>query len=318
MSIPVPFPAVHAHQHGTQDLNDMYYFACIVEAGSFSAAGRQLNLSKSHLSRRLSALEARLGLRLLERSTRKLRLTAAGERYLAYCQAIVDTVREADESMLGLLSEPTGEVRVSCPIGIAQIAFPSLLPEFMRSHPKVTVRLHVVSARVDLFRDPIDIALRARQNADEDEGIIVRRFGPSKLHIVASKHYVDHWGAPRLPEDLARHRTLTFDVFEQPPHIWELQDADGSFEQVVHHPALLCADMNILVEAVLAGQGIALLPAQMVENKRWSHDLVEVLPGWAPRQATLYAAYASRRGMTPAMRALLEFLSEKLSTPADA
>lgn len=301
--------------HTTRDLNDMYYFARIVEEGGFSAAGRALNMSKSHLSRRLSALEARLGLRLLQRSTRQLRLTPAGERYLAYCQTIAQTAHEADQSMLGLLSEPTGEVRLSCPIGITQISFHKLLPDFMALYPKVSVRLHVVSARVDLYRDPVDIALRARMSLDEEEGIIVRKLGVSSLHLVASKTYVEKYGRPQSADDLALHRTMSFEALDAPPHEWRLHDSDGQEVRVKHHPSLLCADMNILLDAVLEGQGVALLPDLLWQRSPWKDQLVPVLPDWAPVATILHAAYASRRGMTPAMRALLEFLTERLRTP---
>jgi len=312
-------PSPHTNTpHTTRDLNDMYYFARIVEEGGFSAAGRALKMSKSHLSRRLSALEARLGLRLLQRSTRQLRLTPAGERYLAYCQTIVQTAAEADQSMLGLLSQPTGEVRVSCPIGIAQISFPKLLPDFMALYPKVTVRLNVVNARVDLYRDPVDIALRARTSLDEEEGIIVRKLGVSMLHLVASKGYVEKYGCPETPGDLASHRTMSFDVLEVPPYEWRLHALDGEEVRVKHHPSLICPDMNILLDAALEGRGVALLPDELWQRSPWREELIPVLPEWAPVETILHAAYASRRGMTPAMRALLEFLTERLRAPDQA
>lgn len=301
-------------QVSARDLNDLFYFAKVVDEGGFSAAGRALNVSKSHLSRRVAALEARLGLRLLQRSTRRLMLTPAGERYLQYCRAIVQTASEADESMLGLLSEPTGRVTLSTPIGLAQTLLPQVLPSFLERYPKVSVNLQITSRAIDLYRDPVDIALRARESVDRDANLIARRFGTSELTLVGSKRYLAEHGTPIEPADLQNHATLSFLVTEPTPQEWRLYDGAGNMASVLHHPRLICGDLQLLVETVKAGQGIALLPSTLWELNNADDQLMPVLPGWRAPQGIIYLVYASRRGMVPAVRVLVDYLTEHIGT----
>lgn len=295
-----------------RDLNDLFYFAKVVDEGGFSAAGRALNVSKSHLSRRVAALEARLGLRLLQRSTRRLMLTPAGERYLQYCRLIVQTASDADESMLGLLSEPTGRVTLSTPIGLAQTLLPRILPDFLERYPKVSVNLQITSRVVDLYRDPVDVALRARESVDQDANLIARRFGTAELSLVASQSYLVKHGMPNSPEDLQNHATLSFQVTDPMPQEWRLFDRAGNMASVMHYPRLICGDLQIVVEAVKAGQGIALLPCTLWQLNSTERPLTPVLPDWRAPQGIIYLAYASRRGMIPAVRVLVDYLTEHI------
>lgn len=304
-------PAIPAPS--TRDLNDLYYFAKVVDEGGFSAAGRALNMSKSHLSRRIAALEERLGLRLLQRSTRRLSPTQAGEVYLRFCRSIAQTAREADESMLGLLAEPTGQVTISAPIGLAQTVFPSLLPGFLREYPKISVRLHITSDVVDLYRDQVDIAMRVREAMHADANLIARRFGTSELSLVASKSYLEERGTPATPLDLAQHSTVSFGVMEPGPHEWRLYNPQGEQAVVTHHPRLLCGDLQILLEAVRHGQGVGLLPDALWRAADTDGSLTHLLPEWRVPEGIVYAAYASRRGMVPAVRVLLDYLAEHLT-----
>lgn len=298
----------------TRDLNDLYYFAKVVDEKGFSAAGRALNISKSHLSRRIAALEERLGMRLLQRSTRKLSPTQAGEIYLKYCHTIVQAARDADEHMLGLLAEPTGQVTVSSPIGLAQTVFPLLLPEFLKQHPKVSVRLHITGDTVDLYRDQVDIAMQVSLAMPEDSSLVSRRLGTSELSLVASKDYLRQHGTPSRPEDLANHSTLmSMGVMDQGPHEWQLHDKQGGHVVVMHHPRLLCGDLQLIFEAVRQNQGIALLPDTLWRTIDTDHRLVQVLPEWRVPEGIIHAVYASRRGMVPAVRELLDYLAEKLT-----
>jgi len=299
--------------HSLRDLNDLYYFAKVVDEGGFSAAGRALHISKSHLSRRITALESRLGLRLLQRSTRKLVLTQAGERYLTYCRAIAQTAHEADESMLGLLAEPTGQVTISCPIALAQVIFPKLLPDFLRRYPKVSVRVRIISHVVDLYREQVDIALRVRETLDGDANLVARRFGVSTLSLVASRSYLERHGVPQTPHELAQHATVAFNVNENELHEWRLYDADGASEVVPHRPRLLCDDLQVLIEAVRQGQGVGLLPDALWRAANEDGALVQLLPDWRSPDGIVYGAYASRRGMIPAVRVLIDYLSEYLA-----
>lgn len=297
-----------------RDLNDLYYFARVVDDGGFSAAARALEVSKSHLSRRVAALEQRLGLRLLQRSTRKLVPTEAGERYLGFCRIIAETAQEADEAMLDLLAEPTGPVTLSAPIGLAQAVLPVVLPGFLRAYPKVTLRVHATAGVVDLYQDRVDIALRVREKVEEDANVIVRRFGVSELSLVASRDYIARCGAPSTPTDLREHTTVSWDAASTGADTWRLYDPSGQALDVVHYPRLVCPEFQALIESVRCGEGIGLLP-----HKLWRRidagrgDLVPLLPDWRAPEGIVYGAYASRRGMVPAVRVLIDYLTEHLT-----
>ncbi|MGN6455030.1 MAG: LysR family transcriptional regulator, partial [Achromobacter mucicolens] len=193
-----------------QDLNDLYYFSQVVEQGGFSAAARALDIPKSRLSRRISHLEESLGVRLLQRTTRRLRLTSAGERYLHYCREMAASARAADDAMRQLQAEPTGPVIVSCPVSIAQDVLAPLLPEFLDAWPAISVQLLVTNRRVDLIREGVDLALRVRTKLDTDAELVVRHLGTARGTLVASPGYLQRHGAPDTPQDLASHVTLSF------------------------------------------------------------------------------------------------------------
>lgn len=158
-----------------QDLNDLYYFAKVVEAGGFAAAGRLLGIPKSRLSRRIAELEERLGARLLQRTTRQLTLTAVGERYLRHCQAMLLEAEMADEAVASMSSEPRGRLRVSCPVGMAQHMLPDMVAGFLAAHPLVQLEMTLVNRRVDLVAEGIDVALRVRELGDEDPLLVTKR-----------------------------------------------------------------------------------------------------------------------------------------------
>lgn len=294
-----------------QDLNDLYYFSQVVEHGGFSAASRAMNIPKSRLSRRIALLEDRLGVRLLQRTTRRLRLTSAGERYLHYCQEMAASARAADEAMQQLRAEPSGKVFVSCPIAIAQQMLAPLLPEFMATWPGVDVRLMATNRRVDLIGEGVDLAIRVRDRLDTDAEMVVRRYGISASHMVASPSYLQRYGAPQSPDDLQLHSLLNFASpgSEQP---WTLTGPDGAEVSVAVRASLTCNDFVVLVEAAARGRGIALLPTVATEVEARQGQLVRVLPQWSCPQGIVHCIYPSRRGIMPAVRAFLDFLSERL------
>jgi DNA-binding transcriptional LysR family regulator len=294
-----------------QDLNDLYYFSQVVEQGGFSAASRALGIPKSRLSRRIALLEERLGVRLLQRTTRRLRLTSAGERYLHYCLEMASSARAADDAMQQLKSEPSGRVTVSCPIAIAQQMLAPLLPEFMATWPDVDVQLLVTNRRVDLIKEGVDLALRVRYKLDTDPEMIVRRFGLSAGQMVASPGYLERHGMPQSPQDLTSHSLLNFaPAGSDAP--WELHGPDNAHLTVPVHAKLTCDDFVVLVEAAVRGRGIALLPTVSCESEIRRGQLIRVLPDWHCGEGIVHCLYPSRHGMTPAVRALLEFFSERL------
>lgn len=294
-----------------QDLNDLFYFSQVVDQGGFSAAARALDIPKSRLSRRISQLEERLGVRLLQRTTRRLRLTTAGERYLHYCREMASSARAADEAMRQLQSEPSGPVVVSCPISIAQQLLAPLLPEFMDAWPEVSVQMLATNRRVDLINEGVDLALRVRTRLDTDAELVVRQLGSASGTLVASPAYLQRYGTPERPEDLTQHTTLSFND-PQTEVVWHLFNGQGEERHITVAPRLCCNDFIVLTEAAVRGRGIALLPSVATQAELLRGELVPVLPDWRLPEGIVHCIYPSRRGMIPAVRAFLDFLFERL------
>ena len=295
-----------------QDLNDLFYFSQVVDQGGFSAAARVLDIPKSRLSRRISQLEARLGVRLLQRTTRRLRLTTAGERYLHYCREMTASARAAEEAMRQLQTQPSGPVVVSCPISIAQQLLAPLLPEFMDTWPEVSIQMLATNRRVDLINEGVDLALRVRTKLDTDAELVVRQLGAASGTLVASPAYLQRHGAPDTPEDLVHHTTLSFND-PQTEVVWSLHNGDGKERAITVTPRLCCNDFIVLTEAAVRGRGIALLPSVATQAELRRGELVPVLPDWRSPEGIVHCIYPSRRGMIPAVRAFLDFLFERLA-----
>ena len=172
-----------------QDLNDLYYFARVVEAGGFSAAGRLLGIPKSRLSRRIAELEERLGTRLLQRTTRQLKLTGVGERYLRHCQAMLLEAEMADEAVASMVSEPRGRLRVSSPVALAHAFLPDVISSFLARYPLVQLDMVLLNRRVDVITEGIDVALRVRDQGDEDPTLVTRRLRQAQMLLVAAPNF---------------------------------------------------------------------------------------------------------------------------------
>ena len=298
--------------HGTlPDLNDLYFFAAVVEHGGFSAAGRALGVPKSRLSKRIAQLEDRLGVRLLQRTTRRFVVTEVGERFYGHCRAAIEEARAAQAAVDELRAEPRGVVRLSCPILLAQTTLAELLPDFLRQYPKVQVRLLATNRRVDVINEGVDIAIRVRTRLDTDATLVMRRFGHARMLPVASPALFENARRPAEPGDLSALPALVMTEHEG-AHAWELLDADGKQVAVELQPRLISGDFNVLLAAARRGLGVALLPEPVCAAAVRLGELEILLPAWSAPLGTMHFVYPSRRGQLPGVRALVEFLAEHL------
>jgi DNA-binding transcriptional LysR family regulator len=295
-----------------QDLNDMLFFAEVVDRGGFAAAGRALHIPKSRLSRRIAELEERLGLRLLQRTTRKLSLTEAGQIYHRHCVAMREQAQAADEALASVRAEPSGTVRMACPVTLAQTTIGPLLPRFLAAHPLVRVDMQVSNRVVDLVQEGIDIALRVRATADDAGSLIVKNLGPTQGVLAASPALLQRFGAPARPEDLPRLPTVAMSSADGVAR-WALVGPRGEAFELVHRPVCTADDLLTLKFAVLGGTGMCVLPDYLCADELRDGRVVPVLPGWAPPLARVLAVFPSRRGMVPAVRRLLDFLGHNIS-----
>jgi DNA-binding transcriptional LysR family regulator len=294
-----------------QDLNDLYFFAAVVEHGGFSSAGRALGIPKSRLSKRIAQLEERLGVRLLQRTTRRFVVTEVGERFYGHCRAVLEEARAAQDAVDELRSEPRGVVRVSCPVSLVQTVIGHVLPDFLAENPKMQVRLQATDRRVDVIGEGFDVAIRVRSKLDTDATLVVRTFGQSRVLPVASPDLLKRYGHPKVPADLSAMPALTMNEHEG-TQSWELLDAQGEKVLVDIQPRLICGDFAALLECAKRGIGVTLLPEFVCGPAVARGELEVVLPEWNAPQGTMHFVYPSRRGLLPGVRALVDFLAEKL------
>ncbi len=298
-------------QLDSQNLNDLMYFAQVVEHGGFSAAERVLGISKSRLSRRVAELETSLGVRLLQRSTRKLALTEAGERFFRHCQMMLAEAQAAMNAVQELRSAPRGTVRVSVPVTVSQTILSNILPEFLLRYPEVRVSIRVTNRVIDLYEDSVDVALRVRSDPPDNANIVVRPLWRTQQMLVGAPSLLAQNAPPVAPGDLARFETLDTPSADG-RHIFTLIAPDGRRHTHEHEPRLVTADLSTIREAVLDGIGIAALPEMMYGAALRAGQLSPVMPGWTLPAPQLFAVFVSRQGMAPAVRAFVDYLVEKL------
>jgi DNA-binding transcriptional LysR family regulator len=293
-----------------QDLNDLYYFAQVVEHGGFAPAGRALGVPKSKLSRRIALLEERLGVRLIQRSTRHFSVTEIGQTFHAHCKAMLVEAEAAEEAIEVTRSEPRGVVRMTCPVALLDAIVAPMLADFMVEHPRVEVHLEATNRRVDVVGEGIDVALRVRPPPLQDSDLVMRVLAERSQCLVASARLVETHGLPSGPADLSRFPSLDLGV-PQNEHVWELFGPDGAHATVYHHPRLITRDMMALREAAIAGVGVVQLPTMMVTAQLDAGELLRVIPDWQPQREIVHAVFASRRGLLPSVRALIDYLADR-------
>ena len=294
-----------------EDLNDMLYFAEVAERGGFAAAGRALGLPKSRLSRRVAELEARLGVRLLQRTTRKLSLTEVGEIYLRHCSVMRDEALAAADAVAHMQVEPRGMLRITCPVTLAQSTLGYLIPRYMALYPQVKIDLRVTNRAVDLVEEGIDIALRVRPTLDDSGSLVIKQLGATCGHLLASPEQLRRQGIPSSTEDLARLDTVAMSSADG-RSAWVLVGPEGREFVFQHQPRYMADDLQTLKLAVLAGTGISFLPENLSKAELQAQLLVPVLPGWAPKPGMVHAVFPSRRGQVPAVRGFLDFMGRHM------
>ena len=292
-----------------QDLNDLYLFVQAVDHGGFAAAARALGLQKSKVSRRIGLLEERLGVRLIQRSTRRFSVTEIGQEYYRRCVAMLIEAEGAQTVIDQSRAEPCGVVRLSCPTGLLAFQFGGLFGRFMALYPAVELHIESTNRRVDVIGEGFDLAIRVRPPPLTESELVMRRFDERTIRIVASPDLLKQ-RAITLPADLTGLPSVDFGPAGG-EHRWRLTHADGSVAEVRHTPRLITDDMAVLRDAALAGAGAARLPTLVVWDDLQAGRLVTLLPDWKPSNEIVHAVFPSRRGLLPSVRALLDFLADE-------
>ncbi|WP_038495543.1 LysR family transcriptional regulator [Collimonas arenae] len=295
-----------------QDLNDLYYYVQVVDHGGFAPAGRALGMPKSKLSRRIALLEERLGVRLLQRTTRHFSVTEVGQTYYEHCKAMLVEAECAQDAIEVTRAEPRGVVRISCPVTLLQANVSVMLADFMVSHPRITVQLEATNRRVDLVADAIDVAIRVRPPPIPDSDLVMRALAESSQCLVASHLLCAGRALPRAPADLNDWPSLALGAPQQ-NHVWNLLGPEGAQASVHHTPRFITGDMIALRDAARAGVGIVQLPVTMVRDQLAQGTLLRLLPDWAPRNEIIHAVFPSRRGLLPSVRSLIDYLAQRFA-----
>lgn len=292
-----------------QDLNDLYYFVQVVDHGGFAPAGRAIGVPKSKLSRRIAQLEKRLGVGLIHRSTRNLTVTELGLAYYEHCVAMLAEAEAAQETIDRSIVEPQGLVRMSCPPGLLCFIVAEQLSTFMACYPRVRVELEASGRRVDIVREGFDLALRVRFPPLQDSELNVRVLSRSPQRLMAAPSLFEQYPRPTVPSDLNGLPSLDW-ARPNHTHTWHLDGPDGASIKIDHQPRLVTDDLITLRHVALAGLGIVQLPLLIGGQDIANGALVDVMPSWVPPSGVVHAVFPSRRGLLPAVRALINFLAE--------
>lgn len=283
-------------------VGDMILLAEIVETGSFTQAGLRIGMPKSTVSQRIARLEARLGLRLLNRSTRHVSLTGAGRIYLDYCRRVRTEAMAATIAMGNLREQPVGTLRITCPEVTASHFMPGFLQGFARAYPRITVELIATNRNLDIIRERVDFAFRVGIVIGQD--MIVRRISSIRRILVAAPAYLDASPPLREPDDLLLHRCLVHDA--QPE--WELYAGDMRWVQ--YPPAAAISDsMGFLLNAAVAGAGVALLPTYICRPALATRRLSALLPDWNIPPYEMILAFPHVRNQSRAQAAFRDYVN---------
>ncbi|TCV92318.1 LysR family transcriptional regulator [Luteibacter rhizovicinus] len=293
-----------------QDLNDIYYFAQVVEFGGFTAASKALGVAKSLLSFRVARLEKHLGVRLIQRTTRSASVTDIGRTYYDQCRVMLEAAAQAQTLIDTAQEAPRGCIHVACPVLFAQLLLAPVLVGFLQRYPDVQVDLDITRHQVDVVTGGYDIAFRVRPSV-KDSSLVVRSFGMDPQMLVGSTRMLRQYGLPQDPSDLQRLPSVGV-VAADNRHFWPLTHRHGETRQIEHHPRIATDDLYVMRQAVEGGIGISQLPRFLCREGLASGLLTALLPDWELPAGNVHAVYPSRHGQIPALRCFIDYVAQML------
>jgi DNA-binding transcriptional LysR family regulator len=292
------------------DLNDFYYFVQVVDRGGFTAAGRTMRIPKSTLSHRVQQLETNLGVRLLNRTSRRFGMTNAGEEFYRHAVVMLREAEQAETAIRHRLNEPTGTVRCTAAVATMQFAMRDIVADFLVRYPKVNIVAHATDQNVDIVGENYDVAIRAHSDLLPDSTLVQRTLTPAPWFLFAGSAYLDGNKTPQSPKDLQNHPSL-FMMRTGVAPVWRLRhSSDGKGEVVVRlKPRLLSDDMIGLKQAAITGLGVVALPGYVCRQEVRSGALRRVLPTWLAGDSTITALIPYRQGLLPSVRVFVDHLA---------
>lgn len=291
-------------------LSDIAVFAQVVESGSFTAAAERLDLSKSVVSKYVTRLEDRLGARLLNRTTRRISLTEIGRTFYERSLSGLREIKEAEAEVSRLQDEPRGMLRINAPMSFGVMHLAPAIPEFLRQYPELSVDLNFDDRKIGLVEGGFDVALRISDLADSSH--IARRIGPCYHAVVASPDYLETYGEPKVPQDLANHNIVGYQ-YQESAKQWAFVDPAGKSFVVPVSGSIQMNNSLGMREAVINGAGIMRTPTFVVGSDIQSGLLRPILPQFKTLQLSIYAVYPERRHLSPKVRAFIDFMVERIT-----
>ena len=289
------------------DLEGIDVFVKVVQAGSFSQAARLLGMPNSTVSAKISLLEKRLGVTLLQRTTRKLRLTQTGASFFQRCVQALEELAAAESELANARREPQGRLRLTAPVEIGHNLLPALVRGFLKKYPQMAVDLIVTNRLLDLVAEGIDLAIRAGKL--KDSTLIAKRFSVGHFALWASPSYLQKHPAPSQPRELKQHDCLRFSIFKD--NVFELTNGKENLRIAVSG-RLLADDFEVLRSLAVLGEGIAFLPSFLCTEEIKQNKLVRVLPDWHGETVTFSLVYPAQRFVAPKVRAFISVAEELL------
>lgn len=289
---------------------EMRVFTAVVDAASFVGASDVLNMSKAAVSRYVSDLEQRLGVRLLHRTTRKLSLTPEGEIFLARCREILSNIEASEEELSTRSLKASGLLKVSVPVSFGIRHLAPLWSEFLISHPQVALDVQLSDRITDLVDEGYDVAVRIAHLPNST--LISRQLASTRLVLCAAPSYLKDRGTPQHPSDLSQHDVMGYSLMAM-GDLWQFTGPDGPISAKVK-PRMWTNNGDSCVAAAVKGAGIVLQPTFLIDQELASGKLVEILPQFRSAELGIYAVYPSRKFVQPKVKALVEFLTQKLAS----
>lgn len=286
-----------------RDLNDVLAFTAVADSGSFTRAAERLGWPKSSVSHRVARLEQCLEARLIERSTRRLRLTEVGARFHEHARRVLQELDLAAATVASFRARPQGRLRVSASVVLGQALLPAMVAEYSAQFPEVELFVDLANRRVDLLEEGFDLAIRAGDLPDSS--LVSRRLGSASARLFAAPGYLRRHGTPATVQDLAAH--VLIDNAPAPSASgWQLTHDDGRQHAVVSRFRLAANDASLLRELAATGAGIVTLPVFVAAPALAARRLAPVLPGWATRRLDVHAVFPSHKSLSPALRAFVD------------
>ena len=289
-------------------LSAMRAFVRVVQTGSFSATGREMNTSQTTISKKVAALEKKIGVKLLARSSRDHALTPAGTKYYQTCVDILGELDEAEAEARSEVASPQGTIRISAPVAFGRILLAPIMSEFFQRYPDIKVDLQLSDQHTDLISDGIDVAIRAKQL--EDSTLIARHLFDNPMLVLAAPNYLQQHGEPKTPEDLKQHNCLVYSRMKD-VNVWSFTKQNQKHAVAVNGN-FQSDNGDVLLEVALTGMGIVTLPIWMVEHHLKEGRLTQLMSDYTGQNLPFNAVYLQSRYTPLKVRCLIDYLKEKL------